>query len=91
MAKIMLGRNCWGPSTLPLSTTGRSLLRALQGISLEKKEMSVGKEILVDCIFCFAAAKRIDVRNRMPVSLRGGVGELGNLTLTYGFTNFAQR
>jgi hypothetical protein len=29
------------------------------------------------------------VRNRMPVSLRGGGGELGNLkTLTYGFTIF---
>jgi hypothetical protein len=34
----------------------------------------------------------LTVRNQMPVSLRGGGGELGNLkTLTYGFTNFAQR
>jgi hypothetical protein len=32
------------------------------------------------------------VRNRMPVSLRGGGGELGNLkNLAYGFTTFAQR
>jgi hypothetical protein len=34
----------------------------------------------------------IRVRNQMPVSLRGGGGELGKLkTLTCGFTNFAQR